>query len=172
MSKQTTNDLQQALSEFDAQVAISIRANGAPWTVETLASAFERQGLVRREGGCWVMSDGDDGMLFSVLSAPLPPSPAARLILIMDVPQTSPGKNAFGIMTACAFGLASQLGGTLVDDGNQPLSESALAQVADQVAKFYADMEGTGLVPGSPLALRLFGRDEAAVPACRMELLK
>lgn len=172
MNKQTTNDLQQVIAAFDAQVALSIRANGAPWTVDTLASAFEQQGLVRREGGSWVMPDGDTGILFSVFSAPLPPSPAARLMLIMDVPRTSPEKNVFGILTTCAAGLASQLGGTLVDDGNQPLSESALDQIAAQVAKFYADMEGAGLVPGSPLALRLFGRDDSTAPACRMENLK
>jgi FtsZ-interacting cell division protein ZipA len=77
----------------------------------------------------------------------------------MNVPCLSPDRNVFAAMTACARELAAQLGGSLVDDGNQPLSDASLAKIADQVAAFYAHMEKSGLVPGSLLAKRLFGRD-------------
>lgn len=157
MNNHTINP-QQLLAEFDAQVAINIRNAGALWTVETLNTAFTRQGLVRREGGGWIMPDGEDGILFSVLSAPLPPWPAARLMLILPVPCVSSDKNAFGIMTTCARELASELGGTLVDDGNQPLSDAALKNIENQVAEFQKDMEASGLVPGSILARRLFSQ--------------
>lgn len=149
------NDPKQIIAEFNAQIGINVRASGASWPADTLAAALKSQGLVRHTDGHWIMPDGEAGALFSLYAMPFPSS---HLTLVMDVPCLSPDRNAFAAMTACARELAAQLGGTLVDDGNQPLSDAALAKIADQVAAFYAHMEKSGLAPGSLLAKRLFGR--------------
>jgi hypothetical protein len=52
--------------------------------------------------------------------------------------------------------LASRLDGVVVDDGNQPLAEVALAEIAEQVAAFYKHMETANIPAGSTRALRLF----------------
>jgi hypothetical protein len=44
----------------------------------------------------------------------------------------------------------------VVDDGNQPLAEPALAEIAEQVDAFYKHMETANIPAGSTRALRLF----------------
>jgi hypothetical protein len=52
--------------------------------------------------------------------------------------------------------LASRLGGNVVDDSNQALSDTALQEIAGQVSDFCTDMERAGVAAGSLRALRLF----------------
>jgi len=65
-------------------------------------------------------------------------------------------RDGFGAMTACAKSLAKRLDGTVVDDGNQPLSEAAMGEIAGQVNAFYGDMEAAEIPAGSTRAMRLF----------------
>ncbi len=59
-------------------------------------------------------------------------------------------------MISFAKVLAARLGGAVVDDTNQPLSDAALGEIAGQVQAFCSDMENLGVAAGSPRALRLF----------------
>ena len=59
-------------------------------------------------------------------------------------------------MTACARMLANRLDGEVVDDGNQPLQDAALTEIAEQVNAFYSNMEAAGVPAGSTRATRLF----------------
>ena len=46
--------------------------------------------------------------------------------------------------------------GIVVDDEGQPLPDSTLAAIAEQVGEFYREMAQAGIPAGSPLAQRLF----------------
>jgi len=80
----------------------------------------------------------------------------SRLTLLLDVPCVAPSRDSFGAMAACARSLATRLGGTVVDDSNQPISKTALDEIADQVNEFYGAMAEAQIPAGSLRAQRLF----------------
>ena len=149
--------LHQFVAEYDAQLSVNVQSKGAPWAINTLLAALERQGFDLRPDGRLVMPDGDGGILFSLsTNVTLAAETTSRLTLLLDVPRVAPLRDGFGAMTACARMLASRLDGVVVDDGNQPLAEPTLAEIAGQVAEFYKHMETANIPAGSTRALRLF----------------
>jgi FtsZ-interacting cell division protein ZipA len=149
--------LHQFVNQFDAKLSVNIQSNGAPWAISTLLAALERQGFDLRPDGKLVMPDGDGGVLFSLsTNVTLAADTSSRLTLLLDVPCVAPQREAYEAMISFAKTLASRLGGSVVDDSNQPLSDDALRQIAGQVAEFCRDMEAAGIAAGSPRAMRLF----------------
>lgn len=150
-------DLHQFVSEHDAQLSVNVMSNGAPWAVSTLLAALEKQGFDVRPDGRLVMPDGDGGNLFTLsTNVSVSETVTARLTLLLDVPCVAPLRDGFGAMAACAKSLATRLGGTVVDDGNQPISKTALDEIAGQVNEFYAAMAEADIAAGSTRAQRLF----------------
>jgi hypothetical protein len=149
--------LHQFVAEYDAQLSVNVRSNGPPWAISTLLSALERHGFDLRPDGRLVMPDGDGGVLFSLsTNVTLAEETTSRLTLLLDVPRVAPSRDGFGAMTACARMLSSRLDGTVVDDGDQPLTEATLAEIAGQVKSFYEQMETASIPAGSTRAMRLF----------------
>src|SRR5690606_12582787 len=139
-------------------LGVNVQTTGAPWALPTLLAALERQGFDHRPDGRLVMPDGDGGVLFSLSPNATPAEQTtSRLTLLLDVPCVAPARDAFNAMTACARSLSTRLDGVVVDDGNQPLSSEALAEIAAQVQAFYGEMEAVQVPAGSHRALRLFG---------------
>ncbi|HJV87103.1 MAG TPA: cell division protein ZipA C-terminal FtsZ-binding domain-containing protein [Noviherbaspirillum sp.] len=149
--------LSQFVSEYDAQLSVNVQAKSTPWAISTLLAALERQGFDLRPDGRLVMPDGEGDILFSLsTNVTLAAETTSRLTLLLDVPRVAPSRDGFGAMIACAKMLAARLDGVVVDDGNQPLSDDALTEIADQVRDFYTQMEAAGITAGSTRALRLF----------------
>jgi hypothetical protein len=149
--------LYQFVSEHDAQLGVNIHSNGAPWAINTLLTALERQGFDLRPDGRFVMQDGDGGVLFSLsTNVTLAAETTPRLTLLLDVPCVAPLRDGFGAMVACAKSLVKRLDGTIVDDSNQALSDTALGEISGQVNAFYDDMLAVDIPAGSTRALRLF----------------
>jgi FtsZ-interacting cell division protein ZipA len=149
--------LHQFVAEYDAQLSVNVRSNNAPWAVNTLLAALERQGFDLRPDGRLVMPDGEGGVLFSLsTNVALAEESTSRLTLLLDVSRVAPERDGFGAMIACAKMLAARLGGTVVDDAGQPLADEALASIGEQVAAFCGQMDAAGVPAGSTRALRLF----------------
>jgi hypothetical protein len=149
--------LHHFVHEFDAKLSVNIQSNGAPWAINTLLAALERQGFDIRPDGSLMMPDGDGGTLFMLSTNVTPAAEStSRLTLLLDVPCVAPLRDGFGAMVACAHALAARLGGTVVDDTNQPLTEHAVAEIAREVNTFYGGMEASDIPAGSTRALRLF----------------
>ena len=152
-----SRELHQFVSEHDAQLSVNILANGSPWGIATLLAALETQGFDVRPDGRLVMPDGDGGNLFTLsTNVSMSETITPRLTLLLDVPCVAPARDGFGAMSACAQSLAKRLGGTVVDDGNQPISQAALDEIAGQVNDFYAAMAEAQIPAGSQRAQRLF----------------
>jgi FtsZ-interacting cell division protein ZipA len=150
-------ELHQFVAEYDAQLSVNVQSKGAPWAINTLLTALERQGFDLRPDGRLVMPDGDGDILFSLsTNVTLAAETTSRLTLLLDVPRVAPLRDGFGAMIACARMLATRLEGTVVDDGNQALSDAALTEIGDQVGAFYNHMETANIPAGSSRALRLF----------------
>jgi FtsZ-interacting cell division protein ZipA len=149
--------LHQFVAEYDARLSVNVQSNGAPWAINTLLAALERQGFDIRPDGRLVMPDGDGGILFSLYTnVTLAADSTSRLTLLLDVPCVAPLRDGFGAMIACAKILAMRLGGTVVDDSSQPLTDAALGEIAQQVNAFYDDMQAAEIPAGSSRALRIF----------------
>lgn len=149
--------LHRFVTEYDAQLSVNVMSNGAPWAINALLSALERQGFDLRPDGRLTMPDGDGGSLFSLsTNVTLAAETTSRLTLLLDVPRVLPSRNGFGAMVACAKSLAARLDGTVVDDASLPLTNAALEEINAQVNAFYADMEAAEIPAGSTRALRLF----------------
>jgi len=149
--------LHRFVEEYSAQLGINVRANGAPWALDTLLPALERQGFDLRPEGRLVMPDGDGGVLFSLsTNVTLAAQSTPQLTLLLDVPCVAAARDGYGAMAACARSIAARLDGSVVDDGGQPLPEATLAEIAGQVEDFYRNMENAGVPAGSIRALRLF----------------
>ena len=149
--------LYQLIHEFDVQLSINVQAKGAPWALATLRPALQRQGLEIRPDGRMVMPDGEGGVLYSVLTNANPADDTTSLLtLLLPVAMVAPERDGFQSMTAFARSLVTRLAGTLVDDAGQPLTDSTLTAIAQQIRSFYGAMEQTGISPGSPRAQRLF----------------
>jgi FtsZ-interacting cell division protein ZipA len=149
--------LHQFVTEHDAQLGVNIHSNGAPWAINTLLIALEKQGFDLRPDGRFVMPDGEGKHLFSLsTNVTLAAETTSRLTLLLDVPCVTPQRDGFGAMVACAKALVTRLDGTIVDDGNTALSDMALGQIAGQVNSFYEDMQSSQIPAGSTRALRLF----------------
>lgn len=153
----TAQALHQFVMDHDVQLGVNVRSNGAPWNVSTLLAALTRQGFDRRTDGHLVMQDGEGEVLFSMsTNAGGAAETTDRLTLLLDVPRVGPARDGYGAMIACARSLAMRLGGTVVDDSDQLLSDAALSDIAEQVGAFYSAMESAEIPAGSKRAMRLF----------------
>lgn len=149
--------LHRFIMDHDVQLGVSVRSNGAPWNVETLLTTLTRQGFDRRADGRLVMQDGEGEVLFSLSTNTTGAAETTnRLTLLLDVPRVAPSRNGYGAMIACARSLAVRLGGAVVDDSSQLLSDAALNDIAEQVSAFYSAMESAEIPAGSKRAACLF----------------
>ncbi len=149
--------LHRFVAGHDAQLGVNLLSNGAPWSIPTLIGALEKQGFDVRPDGRYIMPDGEGGQLFTLsTNVTLGADTTSRLTLLLDVPCVAPARDGFGQMVACAKALVARLDATIVDDGNQPLSDEALAEINGQVLAFYEEMETADIPAGSTRALRLF----------------
>ncbi|WDZ98165.1 cell division protein ZipA C-terminal FtsZ-binding domain-containing protein [Herbaspirillum sp. WKF16] len=153
----TAQALHQFIADHDVQLSVNVRTTGAPWSLATLLAALTRQGFDRRTEGYLVMQDGEGEVLFALsTNATQADETTDRLTLLLDVPRVSPARDGYGALVACARSLAARLGGAMVDDSDQPLSDASLADIAEQVSAFYSAMESADIPAGSTRALRLF----------------
>jgi len=149
--------LHRFVAGHDAQLGVNLAANGAPWAMSTLIGALENAGFDVRPDGRFAMPDGEGGVLFTLsTNVTLGADTTSRLTLLLDVPCVAPGRDGFGRMVEAARGLTQRLDATIVDDGDQPLVDEALDEIAGQVVEFYQEMDAADIPAGSTRALRLF----------------
>lgn len=150
-------NLHRFVAGHDAQLGVNLRTNGAPWAIQTLIGALEKQGFDVRPDGRYAMPDGEGGTLFTLsTNVTMAESTTSRLTLLLDVPCVAPSRDGFATMVACARALGARLDATIVDDSDQPLSDEAIAAINGQVLEFYEEMDQADIPAGSTRALRLF----------------
>jgi hypothetical protein len=149
--------LHKFVTGHDAQLGVNLKSNGAPWAMATLIGALEKAGFDVRPDGRFAMPDGAGGVLFTLsTNVTLGADSTDRLTLLLDVPCVAPSRDGFGAMVKAAKDLVLRLDATMVDDFEQPLLDSTLAEIADQVKDFCSEMETADIPAGSTRALRLF----------------
>ena len=149
--------LHKFVAGHDAQLGVNLKSNGAPWAMSTLIGALENAGFDVGPSGRFAMPDGAGGELFTLsTNVTLGADTTDRLTLLLDVPCVAPSRDGFGAMVKCAKDLMLRLDALMVDDFEQPLLDSTLGEIAEQVKEFYTEMEAADIPAGSTRALRLF----------------
>jgi len=150
----------------DAQLAITLRANAAAWSVGYIQQSAARHGFVPGVlPGRLVMPGAEEGsppvLVLSfdhqVALAEDPGAAAVREVqLSLDVPQTPESAEPFPAWHQAARLLAADMDATMIDDGGRPITLHAFAAIGDDLAVLYAALSSRDLAAGSAAARRLF----------------
>ena len=157
------------LDRFCADVDIAIGVNvvtrdGAPISGTKIRALAEAGGLKLESDGVFYLR-GDSGNTLYTLDnhEPMPFMPeqiktlsTGGVTFLLDVPRVADALREFEGMLACARSFGSKLGGTLVDDNRNALTEDAIDKIRHQLTGILATMEAGQIAAGGARALRLF----------------
>ncbi|HSW04775.1 cell division protein ZipA C-terminal FtsZ-binding domain-containing protein [Aquabacterium sp.] len=153
-------------SEHDAQLAVTLRANGAAWSVGYLQQCASRRGFVPGVlPGRLVLPSADEGappvlVLSFDAQAALAEDPhiaAVRQVsLSLDVPQTPEAAEPFPTWHDTARNLAADMDATMVDDQGRLITLHAFAAIGTDLQTLYRALESRDLAAGSAAARRVF----------------
>jgi ZipA-like protein with FtsZ-binding domain len=161
---EVAKDLDRFCADVDVVVGLNVvPASGKPFSGAKLHGCAKAAGF-RLENGTFKLEDANGNRLFTLESQRGEPFDLDRLeaavvsgvTLLLDVPRLEHGVQAFDQMIHAGTRLAADLGGTLVDDNDAPVTEAGLDQIRAQLRGIYAAMEAKGIRAGSRVALRLF----------------
>jgi hypothetical protein len=150
----------------DAQLTVTLRADGAAWSPGYLQQVAGRHGFVPGAvSGRLVMPSGEDHapallMLTFDARAALSDEPELAAVrsatLSLDVPQTPEAAEPFAAWQQAARKLADDMGATLVDEQGHAVTLHAFSAIGHELAQMYRALEARDLAAGSPSARRLF----------------
>ncbi|MBI5257503.1 MAG: cell division protein FtsZ [Burkholderiales bacterium] len=159
-------ELDAFAGEHDAQLAVTLRANGAAWSVGYLQQCAGRRGFVPGVlPGRLVMPSPDEGAPPSLVlafdaQAALAEDPhiaaVRQVTLSLDVPQTPEAAEPFPAWHEAARNLAADMDATMVDDQGHPITLHAFASIGTDLQTLYRALEARDLAAGSTAARRLF----------------
>ena len=159
-------ELDAFASDHDAQLSLTLRANGASWSVGYLQQCAGRHGFVPGVlPGRLVMPGAEDGsppvlVLAFDAQAALADDPAAASVrqvqLTLDVPQTPESAEPFPAWHEAARLLAADMDAAMIDDSGRPITLHAFASIGNDLATLYAALASRDLAAGSAAARRLF----------------
>ncbi len=159
--------LDRLCADVDVQVGLTI-LSAAPGGVSgtKLRGVAEAAGFQLAPGGRFEWVSEDTGAVVCALqnlrnepfnADTLRTLATQGVVLVLDVPRVADPPRAFDQMKLAAKRLAATLGAEIVDDNRRPLDDSALAAIRSQVDAALAALRESGIEPGSPRALALFG---------------
>ncbi len=162
-------ELDTMTSALDAQLTVTLRANGVAWSVAFVQQVAARHGLVPGAvpGRQVLPALEENAPPLLVLAvdaqaalAALGGSPQAAALrectLTLDVPQTPASAEPFPAWHTLGNKLADDLDATVMDDDGQPVTLHAYATIGKELEGLYQQLEALDLAAGSAAARRLF----------------
>ena len=159
-------ELDGLAAPLDAQLSVTLRANGVAWSVGFVQQVAARLGLVPGAvPGRWVLPSPEEGapplLVLAVDSqAALAEDPQSAVVrdclLTLDVPQTPAALEPFPAWHLMGKQLADDLDATATDDQGQPITLHAFDAIGKELDDLYLRLEQLDLAAGSPAARRLF----------------
>ena len=151
-------ELDQFCADADIQIVLNLvpaAGNGFPET--KLESAIAAAGLERLAQRQHALRDAHGRVLYAVIATSgEKDGEVAKLAFSLDVPSVPEVRKTYESLVRFAHQLAAGLGGSLIDDNGRPLDDQSLAAIGAELDTVRQALEGRGLPPGGPLALRLF----------------
>ncbi|HEY6354435.1 MAG TPA: cell division protein FtsZ, partial [Burkholderiaceae bacterium] len=150
----------------DAQLTVTLRADGVAWSPGYLQQVAGRHGFVPGAvSGRLVLPSGEDHapalltLTFDARAA-LSDEPELAAVrsatLSLDVPQTPEAAEPFAAWQHAARKLADDMGATLVDEQGHAVTLHAFSTIGQELAQMYRALEARDLAAGSASARRLF----------------
>ena len=162
-------ELDGLANPLDAQLSVTLRSNGAAWSVAYVQQVAARQGFVLGAvPGRLVLPSVEDGappmLVLAVDSqaalAEADQGPQAGAVrectLTLDVPQTPAAAEPFPAWHRAATQLAEDLDATAIDNNGEPITLHAYANIGNELQSLYQQLEQLDLAAGSAAARRLF----------------
>ena len=158
-------ELDAFAGQHDAQLTVTLRANGVAWSPGYLQQVAGRHGFVPGAvSGRLVLPSGEEHHGLLTLSfdarAALADEPELAAVreatLSLDVPQTPEQVEPFAAWQQAARDLADDMGATLVDDQGQAVTLHAFNAIGQELKQMYRALEARDLAAGSASARRLF----------------
>ena len=159
-------ELDSFASDHDAQLSLTLRANGAAWSVGYLQQCAGRHGFIPGVlPGRLVMPGAEDAsppvlVLQFDQQVALADDPAAASVrevqLSLDVPQTPEAAEPFPAWHQAARLLAADMDAAMIDDSGRPITLHAFAGIGTDLATLYSALASRDLAAGSAAARRLF----------------
>lgn len=162
---QGARDLDAFCSKVDVAVGVNIvAADGGAFSGTKVRALAEAAGFKLEPDGVFHFRDEQRRTLFTLDNhepAPFLPEQiktmaTGGITLLLDVPRVADGLDVLDRMVDIARGLASGLGGRLVDDNRVELSDAGVERIGQQLSVIRSAMERQGIPAGSARALRLF----------------
>ena len=162
-------ELDAFASDHDAQLALTLRANGAAWSVGYIQQCAGRHGFLPgvlpgrlvlpgvADGSPPVLVLGFDSQAALAALVGDPGVAAVREVqLTLDVPQTAEAAEPFPAWHEAARLLAADMDALMIDHTGRPITLHAFASIGTDLAKLYAALASRDLAAGSAVARRLF----------------
>ena len=158
-------DLDAFCLEVDQLVNLHvINGAGGRFMATKFNSLADANNLTLDLDGKFLAKSDDQEVLFAVVNMEKIPFSADMLkattlkgvTFQMDIARTPNCTETFNQMVNSAKNIASALSGVLVDDHQRELSDAQLEKIRQQLKLIQVQMTVRGIIPGSPLALRLF----------------
>lgn len=163
-------ELDAMASPLDAQLTVTLRANGVAWSLGYLQQAAARLGFVPGSlPGRLVLPGAEEGappVLVLAVDAQVALAEQAgdlgqahalrECTLTLDVPQTPAAAEPFPAWHQAANALCDELDATACDDQGTPVTLQAFAAIGRELGQLYQRLEALDLAAGSPAARRLF----------------
>lgn len=162
---QTARDIDAFCATVDVAIGVNVvAAEGKVFSGTKIRALAEAAGFKLEPNGVFHFRDEQRRTLFTLDNhepAPFLPEQIKTLstggvTMLLDVPRVADGLDVLERMVDIAHGLASALGGHLVDDNRVELSEAGIARIGQQLSSIRGAMEHQGIPAGSARALRLF----------------
>ncbi|MDE2158232.1 MAG: cell division protein FtsZ, partial [Burkholderiales bacterium] len=147
-------ELDGLASPLDAQLTVTLRSNGAAWSVSYLQQVAAKQGFVpgamrgrlvlpsSQEGAPPMLVLAIDSQAALAALGDAPQGGAVReCTLSLDVPQTPASDEPFPAWHLAARQLADDLAATLVDDQGRPLTLHAFSGIGEELDGLYLRLE-------------------------------
>lgn len=162
-------ELDGMASPLDAQLSVTLRSNGAAWSVAYVQQVAARLNFVAGPvpGRLVLPSTEDNAPPMLVLAVDAQAALAALgddqqasgvhdCVLTLDVPQTPATAEPFPAWHRAATQLAEDLDAVAIDNDGQPITLHAYAAIGQDLEMLYQQLEGLDLAAGSAAARRLF----------------
>lgn len=157
-------ELDRFCAEVDVQIAINLIAGDHAFAGTKIRGLSEAAGLQLYGDGTYLARDDAGRVLYALSNQEAALFSAEQLrhlhthglTLTVDVPRAAVPVLAFDHMVAFGEHLADALGGVLVDDNRNPLTDRSIGLIRSQASQFEQFMERQNIPSGSDVALRLF----------------
>jgi hypothetical protein len=159
------SELDQFCIEVDKMVGFHLTQGvSGPFTGTKFRGLAEASGLVLGDDGAFHYQSETGQKLFSVTNHDNNPFTTEMLrsnvirgiTFQLDIPRVKNCAEVFNQMVLIAKQMEGSLSGQLVDDKQRALGEIQIDKIRQQLKVIHATMVARGIVPGSPIALRLF----------------